>query len=68
MADETLFIQHFKEEARSLDYYLTKMSGYQALKKSFGMPQDDIIGEMKKSNLRGRGGVLFPSNPQNQNT
>ena len=59
---ETLFIQHFKnEEARTLHYYLTKMSGYTAAKKAFAMSQDDIINEMKKSNMRGRGGAGFPT-------
>ncbi|RYZ72963.1 MAG: NADH oxidoreductase (quinone) subunit F [Proteobacteria bacterium] len=56
-----MYVQHFNEEARPIDYYLTKMNGYTALKKAFGMQKDDIIGEMKKSNLRGRGGAGFPT-------
>jgi NADH-quinone oxidoreductase subunit F len=59
--NETLFIQHFKEEARGLDYFLSKMDGYTAAKKAFGMSQDDLINEVKKSNLRGRGGAGFPT-------
>ena len=37
--------------------------GYQALKKilSENIPQDDIINELKASNLRGRGGAGFPT-------
>lgn len=58
---ETLFIQHFKDEARPLGYYLEKMQGYTALKKALGMAPDDVIGEVKKSNLRGRGGAGFPT-------
>jgi NADH-quinone oxidoreductase subunit F len=60
---ETLFIQHFakKDQARPLDYYLNQMDGYTALKKAFAMTTDDIINEMKKSNLRGRGGAGFPT-------
>jgi NADH-quinone oxidoreductase subunit F len=58
---ETLFIQHFNEESRPLAYYLKKMDGYTALPKALKMSQDDIIGEMKKSNLRGRGGAGFPT-------
>ncbi len=57
----TLFIQHFHDEARQLDYYLKKMSGYSAAKKALTMNQDDIINEVKKSNLRGRGGAGFPT-------
>ncbi|MBZ5513245.1 MAG: NADH-quinone oxidoreductase subunit NuoF [Acidobacteriia bacterium] len=33
--------------------------GYQALKKAFGMKPDEVINEVKKSNLRGRGGAGF---------
>ncbi|MGK5089856.1 NADH-quinone oxidoreductase subunit NuoF [Bdellovibrionota bacterium FG-2] len=58
---ETMFIQHFQEESRPLGYYLKNMDGYKTAKKAFGMSQDDIIGEMKKSWLRGRGGASFPT-------
>ncbi len=58
---ETMFIQHFQEESRPLAYYLKSMDGYKTVKKAFGMSQDDIIGEMKKSWLRGRGGASFPT-------
>ena len=58
---ETLFIQHFKEESRPLEYYLKKMGGYTASQKAFKMTQDDVISEVKKSNLRGRGGAGFPT-------
>ncbi len=58
---ETLFIQYFNEESRPLAFYLQKMSGYTAAKKALAMPQDDIIAEMKKSNMRGRGGAGFPT-------
>ena len=27
MANQTLFVQHFNDEARPLDYYLSKMNG-----------------------------------------
>lgn len=58
---ETIFIQHHSDGARSLEYYLSKMQGYAAAKKAFSMSQDAIIEEMKKSNLRGRGGAGFPT-------
>ena len=59
---ETLFIQHFgNEEARSLDYFQNQMNGYSRLKKAFGMKPDQIIDEVKASNMRGRGGAGFPT-------
>ena len=37
--------------------------GYAALKKIIAgkIPQDELIGELKKSSLRGRGGAGFPT-------
>ncbi|HEV8538908.1 MAG TPA: NADH-quinone oxidoreductase subunit F, partial [Bacteroidota bacterium] len=35
--------------------------GYQALRKALAMKPDDVIEEIKKSNLRGRGGACFPT-------
>jgi NADH-quinone oxidoreductase subunit F len=61
MENETLFIQHFNEESRPLSYYLAKMDGYKAAKKALAMQPDDITAEMKKSNMRGRGGAGFPT-------
>src|SRR5207237_881074 len=62
MGDQnTLFIQHFNEESRPLNYYVSKMDGYTAAPKALGMSQDDLINEVKKSNLRGRGGAGFPT-------
>ncbi len=58
---ETLYKQHFNEEARPLAYYLAKMDGYTAAKKALAMQPDDIVNEVKKSNLRGRGGAGFPT-------
>ncbi|MBE5527323.1 NADH oxidoreductase (quinone) subunit F [Laribacter hongkongensis] len=45
-----------------LDAYV-KRGGYQALKKIIGnkIPQEDVIAEVKGSNLRGRGGAGFPT-------
>jgi NADH-quinone oxidoreductase subunit F len=56
-----MFKPHFHEEARPLAYYQAKMAGYTALKKALGMAPDAIIEEMKKSNMRGRGGAGFPT-------
>jgi NADH-quinone oxidoreductase subunit F len=43
-----------------IDVYI-KNGGYNAFKKALGMGPDAIIDEVKKSNLRGRGGACFPT-------
>ena len=58
---ETLYIQYFKEECRPIGYYLEKMNGYRSFEKAIKMTPDAIIDEVKKSNLRGRGGAGFPT-------
>ncbi len=62
-APQPLFIQHFgNPENRSLNYYLSKMNGYKAAQKALSeMTPDQVIEEVKKSNLRGRGGAGFPT-------
>jgi NADH-quinone oxidoreductase subunit F len=45
---------------QSLDDYLAT-GGYQGLKKAVTMSTDQIIEELKKSGLRGRGGAGFPT-------
>jgi NADH:ubiquinone oxidoreductase, NADH-binding (51 kD) subunit len=35
--------------------------GYQMLKKAFAMKPEDIVNEVKKSGLKGRGGAGFPT-------
>ncbi len=47
-------------DIHKLDVY-EKHGGYTALKKALGMSQDAVIDEVKKSNLRGRGGAGFPT-------
>jgi NADH-quinone oxidoreductase subunit F len=48
-------------DSRKIDVYL-QHEGYQALEKSLKqMTPEQIIDEMKKSNLRGRGGAGFPT-------
>ena len=38
-----------------------RAGGYQALRKAVGMAAAEVIGEVKDSNLRGRGGAGFPT-------
>ncbi len=48
------------ENARSLEVYRSR-GGYQAVAKAFKSPPEDIVEEVKKANLRGRGGAGFPA-------
>src|SRR6059058_6346099 len=49
------------ENSRSLDVYRAN-GGYEAIKKVLdSMSPDDVINEVKKSALRGRGGAGFPT-------
>jgi NADH-quinone oxidoreductase subunit F len=50
----------YNDEAAPIEYYL-KHEGYTGAKKALGMAPDDVISEVKKSNLRGRGGAGFPT-------
>jgi NADH-quinone oxidoreductase subunit F len=57
----TLVTRNFgNEDARKIATY-EKQGGYQALRKALGMKPEDIIAEVKASNLRGRGGAGFPT-------
>jgi NADH-quinone oxidoreductase subunit F len=38
-----------------------RAGGYQAAKKALGMSQSAVIDEVKKANIRGRGGAGFPA-------
>src|ERR1035437_3400062 len=48
------------ENSASIDTYLAT-EGYQAFETAAGMKPEQIIEEMKASNLRGRGGAGFPT-------
>ena len=47
-------------DVHKLDVYRAH-GGYEALKKALEMKPEEIIEEVKKSNLRGRGGACFPT-------
>jgi len=52
--------QRFGKGATSLDRYL-ELDGYKAVQKTLKMKPEEIINEVKISNLRGRGGAGFPT-------
>src|SRR5947208_14922996 len=52
--------RRFGKGATSLDRYL-ELDGYKAVQKALKMEPDEIINEVKISNLRGRGGAGFPT-------
>ena len=52
--------KRFGMGATNLDRYL-ELDGYKAVQKALTMQPDAIIEEVKKSNLRGRGGAGFPT-------
>src|SRR5574339_997029 len=45
----------------TLDFYLQRLEGYQALRKALTMTPEQIIDVVKASGLRGRGGAGFPT-------
>jgi NADH-quinone oxidoreductase subunit F len=58
---ETVLTTHFANEAyRHLDTY-RQLGGYESLRKAFAMEPQQIIDEVRKANLRGRGGAGFPA-------
>ncbi len=62
MANEVCYATLQYDEPWTLENYL-KVGGYQALKRVLadGMSREDVIEEIKKSSLRGRGGAGFPA-------
>ncbi|PJB32026.1 MAG: NADH-quinone oxidoreductase subunit F, partial [Deltaproteobacteria bacterium CG_4_9_14_3_um_filter_65_9] len=58
---ETILTTHFAADAyRRIDTY-REFGGYDALRKALSMTPEGIIDEVKKANLRGRGGAGFPA-------
>jgi NADH-quinone oxidoreductase subunit F len=62
MAYQPVLTSHVNEpNSFTLDFYLGKLRGYQALRKALTQKPNDIIEQVKASGLRGRGGAGFPT-------
>ncbi|WP_018948791.1 NADH-quinone oxidoreductase subunit NuoF [Thioalkalivibrio sp. ALMg11] len=62
MANQICFATRYLDDAAALETYKS-VGGYQALEKVYKgkMAPEDVIEEVKTSNLRGRGGAGFPT-------
>jgi NADH-quinone oxidoreductase subunit F len=58
---ELVLTSHFgNDRYRHADTY-EELGGYVALRKAISMPKEEIVTEVRKANLRGRGGAGFPA-------
>ncbi|MCK4757348.1 MAG: NADH-quinone oxidoreductase subunit NuoF [Thermoplasmata archaeon] len=58
--DRVIFADNGEIDPRSIDDYIT-LEGYSSLVKAFDMSSEEIIEEVTKSGLKGRGGAGFPT-------
>lgn len=62
MESEIVFSKYYGQPGvESLGFYVENDFGYQALRKALSMKPADITGEVKESEIRGRGGAGFPA-------
>jgi len=62
MTTELVLTKHVNQpNCHTLEYYLAYDDGYKALQKALTLKPAEVIDEVKKSNLRGRGGAGFPT-------
>jgi NADH-quinone oxidoreductase subunit F len=59
MTMEALLLPNIPDQ-RKIDAYESH-GGYEMLRKALGMKPEEVTDEVKKSNLRGRGGACFPT-------
>ena len=50
-----------KPGCETIEFYIQNENGYKALEKALKMKPAEVVDEVKKSNLRGRGGAGFPT-------
>ncbi len=60
MMERYLLLHIDNPHVHRIDGYI-KISGYQSLEKALSMKPDEIIDEVKRAGLRGRGGAGFPT-------
>jgi len=59
--ERNVLCNNIKIDSKSIDDYIA-LDGYSALAKTLtGMTEEEVLEEVKKSNLRGRGGAGFPA-------
>jgi NADH-quinone oxidoreductase subunit F len=62
MAFEPVLTSHVREpNSATLEFYTSRLRGYEGLRKALTLAPNDVIEQVKASGLRGRGGAGFPT-------